>query len=286
MRAVIKHELAMYYHSMTAYIFGAFLLAFTGIGALIYNINASVANFEYVLSFISMVFIIIVPIVTMRIISDERRQRTDQLLYSLPISTTDIVIGKFLALCVVYAIPMLIMCVYPIIFAQFGDVYLPTSFGSMLAFFFLGMALMSIGMFLSSLTESQGMAAGSCVVVMLVIYFASRLADQISASAMGSLFAILVLLVLIGWIVKTLTGSTYAGLLIAGICMIGVIAAYFANSSMLEGLLPSIMNRISLFDRFSTFVNGVFDVTALVYFASIIVFFLFLCVQALEKRRY
>ena len=127
MKAVWKHELKMYYSSITAYVFGAFLLMFTGLGALYYNIQSSVANFEYVLSFISIIFVIIIPILTMKVISEERKQKTDQLLYSLPITTTDVVLGKFFALACVYALPLVVMCFYPLLFSRFGDVYLPTS---------------------------------------------------------------------------------------------------------------------------------------------------------------
>ena len=88
MTAVLKHELRNYFHSFTAYVFGAFLLAIAGIGSMLYNLQAAVSNFEYVLSFGSIVFVVIVPILTMRVIAEERRQKTDQLLYSLPISTT------------------------------------------------------------------------------------------------------------------------------------------------------------------------------------------------------
>ena len=215
MIAVLRHELSLFYHSMTGYIFGAFLLLFTGIGALLYNINASVANFEYVLDFISIIFIVLVPILTMRIISEEKKQKTDQLLYSLPITSTDIIVGKFLSLFVVFLIPIVIICIYPLIFAQFGDVYLPTSYGSMIAFIFMGMALL--------------------------------------------LFVV---------------------------CCVASVVVYFVNSDLLNNLLPNIMKKISLFERFSVFVNGIFDLTGIVYYISVIVFFLFLCVQALEKRRY
>ncbi len=80
MIAVLKHELRLYFHSLTAYVFGAFLLAFVGIGAMLYNIQAAVSNFEFVLSFGSLVFVVIVPILTMRVIAEERKQKTDQLL--------------------------------------------------------------------------------------------------------------------------------------------------------------------------------------------------------------
>ena len=118
MIAVFKHELKSYFHSLTAYIFGAFLLAFVGIGAMMYNIQASVSNFEYVLSFSSIIFVIIVPILTMRVIAEERKQKTDQLLYSLPLNTFDVVMGKYLALLVVFLIPLVIICLYPLIFGR------------------------------------------------------------------------------------------------------------------------------------------------------------------------
>ena len=144
MTAVFKHELRSYFHSLTAYVFGAFLLAFIGIGAMRYNLQAAVSNFEYVLSFASLVFVVIVPVLTMRVLAEERRQKTDQLLYSLPITTVQIIAGKYLALLVLYLIPLAIIAVYPLIFAQFGDVYLLTSYGSILAFFLLGAALIAV----------------------------------------------------------------------------------------------------------------------------------------------
>ncbi len=286
MKAVFKHELSLYYHSMTGYVFGAFLLIFTGLGALLYNINAAVANFELVLSFIQIVFIIIVPILTMRVIADEKKQRTDQLLYSLPISTTDVVVGKFLALLVVFAVPMIIISLYPLLFSMYGDVYLPTAYGAIVAFFCMGLALISIGMFISSLTESQGMAAGICVVVMLFNYYCTSLADYVSTSSLGSLISIIVLMVVLGLLIRFLTKSTLAG---AGFSIITIVIAFIVygiKPEYMENLLPNVMDKISLAERFTTFVDGVFDVTGIVYYLSLIVFFLFLSVQSLEKRRY
>src|SRR5690606_32828554 len=115
---------------------------------------------EFVLSFGSMIFVVIVPILTMRVIAEERKQKTDQLLYSLPITTTQVVLGKYIALLAVYLIPLCIISLYPLIFSRFGDVYLPTSYGSILAFFIMGSALIAVGVFISSLTENQGFAAG------------------------------------------------------------------------------------------------------------------------------
>ena len=286
MKAVFHHELSMYYHSMRTYVFAAFLLMFTGVGSLIYNINASVANFEYALAYCSIIFVVLVPLLTMHIVSEERRQKTDQLLYSLPISTADIVLGKFFSVAVVFAVPMLFISTYPLIFAKFGDVYLPTSYGTIFAFFLLGLALISIGMFISCLTESQGMAAGICVVVMLLCYFNDTLADYVSSSSAGSFVGIAVLIILTGLIVRFLTKSDFAGFITGALLIAAVFIAIIIKPELLENLLPEVMEKISLFGRFNVFVNGIFDVTAVVYFISVAVFFLFLCVQALEKRRY
>ena len=95
------------------------------------------------LSFASIIFVVIVPILTMRTLAEERRQRTDQLLYSLPITTTQVVLGKYFALLVVYLIPLAVVSLYPLLFSQFGEVYLPTSYGSLFAFFMMGAALLA-----------------------------------------------------------------------------------------------------------------------------------------------
>ena len=286
MIAVFKHELRIYFHSLTAYVFGAFLLAFVGIGAMMYNIQAAVSNFEFVLSFCSLVFAVIVPILTMRVIAEERRQKTDQLLYALPITTTQVIIGKYLALLTVYLIPLALIAVYPLIFAQFGDVYLLTAYGSLAAFFVLGAALLAVGVFISSLTENQGLAAGIGIAAILLNYYSVSLAEYASSTAIGSLIGLILIVICLGFVVRNLTRNTDLSYWSAIVVIAGLMIAYFVDSSVFEGLLPEIMSALSLFERFYVFVNGVFDLTAVVYYGSVIVFFLFLSVQSLEKRRY
>lgn len=286
MTAILKHELKTYFQSLTAYIFGAFLLIFVGIGAMLYNLQAAVSNFEFVLSFSSLVFVIIVPILTMRVIAEERKQKTDQLLYSLPISTTKIIVGKYLALLAVFAVPMCIITTYPVIFSQYGEVYLLTAYGSLFAFFIMGAALIAVGMFISSLTENQGFAAGIGIAVILFNYYSVSLAEYVSATALGSAVVIFIMAVLVGWCVCYITKNRLFGSLVSIGLILATIIVFIADQTRFEGLLPEIMKKLSLFDRLNTFVNGVFDMTAVVFFASVIVLFLFLSVQSLEKRRY
>lgn len=286
MIAVLKHELRLYFHSLTAYVFGAFLLAFVGIGAMLYNIQAAVSNFEFVLSFGSLVFVVIVPILTMRVIAEERKQKTDQLLYALPITTTQVILGKYLALLVVYLIPLALISLYPLVFSQFGEVYLPTSYGSILAFFVLGAALIALGMFISSLTDNQGFAAGIGIAAILLNYYSVSLSEYISSTAFGSLAALCVLVVLLAMLVKYLTKNETLAYFGSGGLLVLIMGFYMYDPTKFEGLLPQVMADLSLFERFYVFVNGVFDMTAIVYYLTAIIFFLFLAVQSLEKRRY
>lgn len=287
MGAIFRHELRNYFHSLTAYVFGAFLLAVVGLGSVLYNLQAAVSNFEFVLSFASIIFVVIVPILTMRTLAEERRQRTDQLLYSLPITTTtQVVLGKYLALLVVYLIPLAVISLYPLLFSRFGEVYLPTSYGSLFAFFLMGAALLAVGMFLSSLTDNQGFAAGIGIAAILLNYYSVSLAEYTSSTAMESLIALYVIALLLGVVIRGLTRNENLAYGVTFALIAALSVAYFVNSTAFEGLLPDIMTKLSLFRQFNSFVNGAFDLTAIVYYVSVMGFFLFLSVQSMEKRRY
>lgn len=94
MTAVLRHELSSYFTNVTGYVFGAFLLLFAGIYTMVINLQSASPYFEYVLMNMDFIFLIIVPILTMRVIAEERRQKTDQLLYSLPLTMTQVALGK------------------------------------------------------------------------------------------------------------------------------------------------------------------------------------------------
>ena len=286
MRAIFQHELRGAFHGLAAYLFCAFLLVFVGVGAMIYNIQAAVANFEYVLQFVCIGLVVIVPVLTMRSFAEERRQKTDQLLYSLPLGTWDIVAGKYLALVTVFLVPMVFISAYPLLFSLYGEVYLPSAYGSLLAFLLLGAALIAAGIFVSSLTESQGFAAGIAIAAFLLNYYSVSLAEQVSATALGSLLALGVTALLLALLIRALTRNAALAWGVGGVCALAALVVYLIDAAKLEGLLPTLMETLSLFERFYPFVNGIFDWTSVVFYGSVIVFFLFLTVMSLEKRRY
>lgn len=286
MTAVFRHELRLLFSGLTAYVYGAFSLIFVAVYMMYYNLTAGYANFEFALAGASFAFIITIPILTMRVIAEEKKQKTDQLLYSLPISTAQIVVGKFLALFLTSVIPMCIVAVYPLILKNYGSLYLPTSYGALVGYAMTAATLISMGIFISSITESQPMAAGICFAAMVLNYYMVTLAEYTASSAYGSLVAIVVLEVILALIIRHMTRNNILGQGF-GLVSIAVTAGlYFYRSEWFEGLLPKILSNLSVYERFYEFVDGIFDYTHVIYFVSVIVFFLFLTVQSLEKRRY
>ncbi len=286
MNAVFRHEVSSHFHSLSAYVFGAFLLLFGGVYTMVMNLNNLLTNFEFVMGNMAFIFLIIVPILTMRVLAEERRQKTDQLLYSLPISMSDVVLGKFGALLVMLLIPLAIIALYPVVLSAFGNIHFPTAYGAMLGFFLLGAALIAIGLFISSITESQAVAAGLCFVVMLLNYYISDLATFVAATAFASFSAFAAVIVILALLINMMTKNGTISLIFAAVGEGALLAGYLLNASSFEGLFPKVMESLSLFDRFYVFVNGVFDLSAVVYFITVIALFLFLSVQSMERRRW
>ena len=135
MTAIYKRELKSYFQSMTGYVLIAFLVIFTGIYFMAYNLNSGYPYFSYVLMNINYVLIIIIPMLTMRSFAEERKNKTDQLLLAAPVKLFDIVMGKYLAMVTVFAVPCLIFCIFPIIIKSFGTAYLKVDYLSILMFF-------------------------------------------------------------------------------------------------------------------------------------------------------
>lgn len=286
MKAVFLKEFKAFFNNMSGYIFCAFVLLFGGIYTMAINLKNGSANFEYVLGNMSFVYLVAIPVLTMRIISEDRRQKTDKLYYSLPIKMSEVVFGKYLAMLAVLAIPTVIMAFYPLLLACFGNVSFGAAYGSLFAFFLLGAALAAIGMFISSLTENQAISAVICLIVMLTCYYLGAIADLVSTSSAVSFVTVTVLALIVAGIIWYMSKSAVTALGFLAAAEILAVIIKTAVPSLMRGFLPNLLDRFSVFDRFYTFPNGIFDLTAVVYFAAIAIVFVYFTVQAMEKRRW
>lgn len=287
MLAIYKRELKSYFHSMTGCVFIAFLVMFTGIYFMAYNLNAGYPHFSYTLSGSLIVFLVGIPLLTMRSFSEERKTKTDQLLLTAPVSLTKVVLGKYFAMVTVLAVPNVIFCLFPLLIKLQGTAYLLVDYSSIAVFFLLGCVYLAIGMFMSSLTESQIIAFISTFGILLLLYLWDGILSFLPGSALSGMIGILLILTLI---VVYIYHMTKNWMLAAGIEAVGIAAAlivYFVKSSLYENLLTKLLGRLALADVFMNISSSnIVDVSGLLLYVSILIIFVFLTIQTIQKRRW
>ena len=287
MLAIYKRELKSYFQSMVGPVFVAFLIAFTGIYFMAYNMTAGYPYFSYTLSGSLIVFIVGIPLITMRSFSEERKNKTDQLLLTAPVSLGQVVLGKYLAMVTVIAVPNVIFCIFPLIIKSQGTAYLTVDYLSILVFFLLGCVYAAIGMFLSALTESQIIAFISTFGILLILYLWDGILSMLPGSAVSGLVGVLILMAVVVVYIWRMTDNM---VLSGGIGTAGVIAAvvvYAVKSEIYENLLSNLLGKMAI-ANVSTGItsNNIVDVTGIALYLSLIAVFVFLTVQAIQKRRW
>ena len=287
MRAIYKRELDSYFHSMIGYVFISFFLAFTGVYFMAYNLNYGYPIFSYVLSSLVFILLIAIPVLTMKSFSEDRKSRTDQLLLTAPVSLGQIVLGKYLAMVTVYLIPNLVFCLYPLVIKIQGNAYLLTDYCGILVFFLMGCVFIAIGMFLSSLTESQIIAAISSFGVLLILYLWNGILGFLPSSALLNLIILLVLLTLVSALVWHITGNpVMAGILQVIFLAAGVIV-YAVDSGLYESLLSDVLGQLDLTAPLTDVVaSSLLDTGSIILYLSVIGLFIFLTMQSIQKRRW
>ena len=286
MTAIYKKELKGYLTSMIGYVFIFFILLLAGIYFTAYNIQGAYPVFGITLNAITFVFLILVPILTMKVIAEERKQKTDQMLLTAPVSVIKIVMGKYLALKSVYMVPILVICCYPLIMSKYGEVSFPMAYTAILGFAFLGFAQIAMGVFLSSVTENPVIAAVLTFVVLFVCYMINGLKTLVPDTSMASLGIYILLIAVLTLMIYTMIQNVWISAVIGIVGEAALIVAYIVKSTMFEGSIQKFLGIFDIASHFDNFTNGILDIQGIVYFLSVIIIFIFLTVQSITKRRW
>ncbi|MGI6095929.1 MAG: ABC transporter permease [Lachnospiraceae bacterium] len=286
MSAIYKKEVRGYLTSMIGYVFIAFILVVVGIYFTAYNLLSAYPDFGATLNGITFVFLIITPILTMRILAEEKKQKTDQLLFTAPIPIWKVILGKYLGLVTIFTIPMAIICIYPLIMSHYGTVSFSISYVAILGFFLLGCANIAIGVFLSSVTESQVIAAVLTFLVLFACFVMEGIQDFFSDTAMASFLAFIVLSLVFAAVIYHMTKDSLISGIIGAVALGIVLITYLVKSSLYEGGIQKILNIFNISEHLNQFIGGVFDLSGVIYMLSVAFVFLFLTVQSVEKRRW
>lgn len=233
MFAIFKRELKAYFTSPLGYVFLAIFYAFSGLFFYIFSLSVGSTDISSVFLMMFIVLMVFVPLLTMRLLSEDKKQKTDQLILTAPVSLLSIVMGKFLAAYAIFAIGVAVMPVYGFVMSTFATVSWLPIWGNTVGLLLLGGIFVSIGLFISSLTENQMIAA------------------------IGGFFINLMILLM-----NTL------------------------KSALPNGFLQDVLSSISVYSRYSEITSGIFSLSSLIFFVSVIFIFLFLTVRVLEKSRW
>lgn len=287
MRAIYKRELKSYFHSMIGYVLISFLVAFTGIYFIAYNVNYGYPYFSYVLSGILFVDLIAIPILTMRCFAEERKNKTDQLLLTAPVSLFQIVMGKYFAMVTILAVPCVVYLLFPLMIKAQGTAYILVDDLSILVFFLLGCVFIAIGMFISSLTESQIIAAIGTFGALLVLYLWNGLLSFVSSAAWVNAIAVALILSCVVFVVWQMTRNIIISAVLETVVIISCVVTYLVKSSLFEGLLSEILGKLDLVGILTNISdNHLLDVSGILLYLSIIAVFVFLTMQMIQKRRW
>jgi ABC-2 type transport system permease protein len=271
---------------MIGYVFMALFLSIVSFYFYMHNLNSRVANFEYTVSNVSFIFVLLVPLLTMRLMAEENKQKTDQLLLTSPVTATDIVMGKFFAVFTILTMIVAVISVYPLIMSRYGEVPFASAYASIIGFLLLGGAYLAMGLFLSSLTESQVIAAVITFIVFFLTLIMEVIAKNISTSHKTAFIAFTVLwliICLVLWIMmRNITVAFGAGI----IGMIVMTVIYMNNPSLFDGAIVKVVSWLSAMARFGNFYMGILDLSDIIYYLSIIFVFLFLSTQVIKKKRW
>lgn len=287
MLAIYKKELRQYFNSMIGFVFLAFFLVIIGIYTWAYNLSSGLGNFEVTLGGISFMYVLLVPILTMRIVAEENRQKTDQLLYTAQVSLTKIIVGKYFAVLTLFSCAFIPICIYPLIIHMYGtDVRLAPAYSSIIGFYLLGAATIAIGLFISSLTESQVIASVVSFITLLLTFLLSNITGMLPTEAISQCVMIAVLWLVICLVFYHMMNNVTVLVMMAVIGEAAIWIIYAVKSSLYESLLTNILNTLALSTRFDDFSLGILNYDAIVYYVSIAFLFVFLTIQMIKKKRF
>ena len=287
MLAIYKKEMRSYFHSLSAWLFLALFLAVSGVYfsviCMAYGYTDYAAN---IYSNLTILFIVIVPILTMRLLAEEKKQKTDQLLLTSPVKVSGIVIGKYLAVLTLLLMAVLICIIQAGVLSLYGTVNWKTVLTGSLGYFLLGASLLAIGLLISAITESQMISAALSFGVVLLCMLLPNLSGIVPGRERYTYIVCGLIILLLAWFFYNETKNLIpsAIVIVIGGAAVGITA--YLKPSIFDDGLSKIIEWFSVMDRFYDFCSGILNASSVIYYLSFIAVFLFLAIWVIEKRRW
>ena len=284
---IYKKELRTYFTQMMGYIFLAFMTLLIGLFFTMVNLSFRSANFQNVLSNTTLFFLFLVPILTMRLFSEEARHKTDQLLFTSPLSVTQIVMGKFLAALTVFLLATAITASFPLMLSIFAE-SMPVSriVGAYVGWILVGVSCIAVGVLISVLTDNQIIAAVGTFAALFAMFLMEAFAMSMPTTAFASLMFVGLIIVAVAGIWFNSTRNILSSVIVGLIGIAVAVGLYMFNNLIFDGIIVRTLRWFSVYARFDSFTMGILSISDVAYYVAFIALFIYLSINVIEKRRW
>ena len=291
MGAIFRRETLSYFTSPIGYIYLAAFYAFSAFSFTGNSLRYGTTKMDGMFQQLMIILIVLIPILTMRTLSEEKKNKTDQCLLTAPVGLGGIVVGKFLAAFLIFLLGIAITLVYAVVISAFAAPEWSVILGNFVGLVLVGAAFVAVGIFCSSLTENQVVSAVISFIALIALYMLTTIGDVIPADfierLMPDLGAVPRTLITEAVVAAVIAGIFFVSGKKAGVIVIGFIAMLIFGLFAAKGeLVPTIFEKLLFWERYVGFTYGLFDLSNALFFISAAVVFLFLTVRVLEKRRW
>ena len=286
MTAIFKREFKSCFTGMIGWVIAAVSLFFLGLYFTNRNLLYASSDFASVLYTMTMILLFLLPAISMRSFAEERKNKTDQLLLTSPVSIPAIVTGKFLAELAVFALPLAVAVVMPLLLQAFGTVSLVAAYSALLGYLLLGGACLAVGTWISALTENQILAYLATFGALLVAYLMNGIQTMFTTGNLLAFIVFMVVLLVASVLVGVICKRLAAGAVVFCAGAVVLFVLFQLRPAWLLTAFNAVLSALALFEPFKDIVGGMFSIPAIVYYLSVMGLFLFLTGQALARRRW
>lgn len=286
MTAIFKREFKSCFTGMIGWVIAAVSLFFLGLYFTNRNLLYASSDFASVLYTMTMILLFLLPAISMRSFAEERKNKTDQLLLTSPVSIPAIVAGKFLAELAVFALPLAAAVVMPLLLQAFGTVSLVAAYSALLGYLLLGGACLAVGTWISALTENQILAYLATFGALLVAYLMNGIQTMFTTGNLLAFIVFMIVLLVASVLVGVICKRLAAGAVVFCAGAVVLFVLFQLRPAWLLTTFNAVLSALALFEPFKDIVGGMFSIPAIVYYLSVMGLFLFLTGQALARRRW
>ena len=286
MGAIFRRELMAYIRTPVGAVYTGLFLLLAGYFFVSGHLFTGSSFYTTYMQNILFLHLLTVPLLTMRLLSEERGRGTDKLLLSAPVSVSAVVLAKYLAACTVFLVTVLFTLVYAAIVAVYGDLAVGEVIGAYIGYVLLGACFISVGLFVGGQVESQVNAAFLTFVALLALWLIDGIREIAPADERSGLLFVLALIALAGIYVYAVTTSVRLSAAVAALAGAAAGIVYLGEPSLFSDLISRILLAVSPVNRYPEFRLGILRLSSVVFYVSFAAVFVFLTIQNMERRRW